>query len=206
MLGILAGLKASWAARPAFAVPALSTDQAVTLPSILPAPVDAGPSGQSAGAPPRIGMTVGTSGDDRLAVQAGGMALGGGGNDVFVLSADLPGQAWRPMAFIPDYAQGDSLDLSRLGEQARVLDTLDLDDGRSRIGIDIDSDGYEDGYLIVGAARLPNAGDYQPMPMPEPRPWPVEPPNAFDPGWVVGPISSPPGEARILPVDGWIFH
>src|SRR4051812_11660161 len=69
----------------------------------------------------RLRITAGTDGDDRLVLD-GGFAVGGAGNDTFVLTSthsDVEGS--EHLGTILDFQAGDKLDLSQLGAQAVEL-------------------------------------------------------------------------------------
>ena len=115
----------------------------------------------------RIRAFVGTAGDDRIVVETGTITVGAGGKDTFVLtSAGLSGQSER-LGAITDYVAGDDiLDLTRLGAKAAILGEGRMIDGSTRLSIDYDGDGQEDGYLYVGGAGFIPADDNFHSPMP----------------------------------------
>lgn len=165
------------------------------------------PDGATApGSTPRIEIVTGTEGDDRLVLSAGGVARGAGGNDTFVLtSGGATGDRFpERLGYITDFNDGDTLDLSQLGANAKVLnrEQARLSFGPDRISIDYDGDGDADGVLLVSSGRTPDLSDYRPMPMPQPRsdlPY-VE---TGDPGEVV---QSPPADLAVSfgLVEGWM--
>ncbi|WP_269715366.1 M10 family metallopeptidase C-terminal domain-containing protein [Caulobacter sp. NIBR2454] len=115
----------------------------------------------------RLRATVGTEGDDRIIVETGTIAVGNGGKDVFVLtSAGASGGSER-LGAITDYVAGDDvLDLTQLGAKASILGEGRMIDGSTRLSIDYDGDGREDGYLYVGGAGFIPADDNFQSPMP----------------------------------------
>ncbi len=136
-------------------------------PHILPFP------GSGAGAPgglPFPGLperVAGTSGDDRIEVPTGAVAAGLGGDDTFVLTAGDTAEQGQPLAVITDFSDGDTLDLSQLGPDAKILgkEAPDHPWGADRVSIDFDGDGAEDGFVVL-AGRGPDLGAFQPYPMP----------------------------------------
>jgi hypothetical protein len=153
----------------------------------LPAPMPL-PSGEPA--PGRVLIVSGGEGDDRLVLPTGSVGSGGGGNDVFVLasSGDAGAQGSERLATIIDWNEGDRLDLSNLGENARELGRAADAGGGVRVSIDYDGDGAEDGFVLVShrgsvpglpsdtpARPEPIDGEYHilPFPMPGDGPFPV---------------------------------
>jgi hypothetical protein len=97
----------------------------------------------------RLRILSGTEGDDRLVLD-GGFAVGGAGDDTFVLTSthgDVDGP--EHLGTILDFQAGDKLDLRQLGAGATELGRTDDAKGGERVSIDFDGDGKEDGYLIV---------------------------------------------------------
>jgi hypothetical protein len=163
-----------------------SSGPAVSGPSLLP-PTDAVPmpmpiapgEPHPGGDGGRLRFVAGTEGDDRLVLD-GGFAAGGGGNDTFVLTS-THGDADGPenLGTILDFQVGDRLDLSQLGDKAAELGrTADIKGGE-RVSIDFDGDGKEDGYLIVhergeiapddtGVVSPPSDGGFHILPYPMP--------------------------------------
>ncbi|OYX06473.1 MAG: hypothetical protein B7Z12_00395 [Caulobacter vibrioides] len=136
-------------------------------PHILPFP------GTGAGTPgglPSVSLperVAGTEGDDRIEVPTGAVAAGLGGDDVFVLTPGDVDREGQPLAVITDFNAGDSLDLSRLGPDAKILGREESDRpwGADRVSIDFNGDGAEDGFVML-AGRGPDLGAYRPYPMP----------------------------------------
>ncbi len=137
-------------------------------PHILPFP---GPGDAAPGfTPPSVGLperVAGTEGDDRIAVPTGAVAAGLGGNDVFVLTPGDAGKAGQPLAVITDFNEGDSLDLSQLGEGAKILgrEAPNRPWGADRVSLDFNGDGSEDGFVLL-AGKAPDLGGFRPYPMP----------------------------------------
>jgi hypothetical protein len=165
---------------------AISSGPAVSGPTLLP-PTDAVPMpmpiapgelhpGAGDG---RLRIVAGTEGDDHLVLE-GGFAVGGGGNDTFVLTS-THGDADGPenLGTILDFQAGDKLDLSQLGDKAAELGRTADPKGGERVSIDFDGDGKEDGYLIVhergeiapddtGVITPPSDGEFHILPYPMP--------------------------------------
>lgn len=114
----------------------------------------------------RIRSVVGTEGDDRIVVETGTIAVGAGGKDVFVIAAAVAGEESVRLGAITDFGDGDSLDLGLLGPNAAILGEGRMTDGSTRLSIDFDGDGKEDGYLYVGGAGFIPADDNFNSPMP----------------------------------------
>src|SRR5690349_4520518 len=83
----------------------------------------------------RIRAVVGTEGDDKLIIEGGATAIGGGGNDTFVLVSSGDAEGSERLGAILDFDAGDKLDLSRLGANASVLGRTE-EDGGVRVSID----------------------------------------------------------------------
>jgi hypothetical protein len=115
-------------------------------------------------------LVSGSEGDDRLELPAGGVAFGRGGNDVFVLASAGGSETPERLGFIGDFDEGDQLDLSGLGADAKILgrEASASPWGPDRISIDYDADGDEDGYLLVSDGKLPDLSNVPPVPMPTP--------------------------------------
>lgn len=145
----------------------------------------------------RIRFLVGTEGDDTLTIEGGATALGGGGDDTFVLTSDGLDDGIERLGAILDYSAGDKLDLSKLGDKAAIVGREAFEGGET-LSIDYDGDGVADGVLETytgkGAATVepsPGDGEFHILPYPMPG----------DDG-VVTILPYPlPGEAVILPVD-----
>lgn len=114
----------------------------------------------------RIRSVVGTQGDDRIVFETGTIAVGNGGKDVFVIAAAAAGVESLRLGAITDFGDGDSLDLSLLGPDAAILGEGRMTDGSTRLSIDFNRDGQEDGYLYVGGAGFIPADDSFASPMP----------------------------------------
>lgn len=176
-------------------------------PVVLPAPgTTPGFAPGSIGLPERI---AGTEGDDRIEVPTGAVAAGLGGNDVFVLTPADAAKAGQPLAIITDFNEGDSLDLGKLGANARILATDESDRpwGADRVSIDADGDGTEDGFVIL-AGKGPDLGTFQAYPMPIVRgdtPVATLAANPFGGVNVGGPIAIGGGDAAGIRLMG-DFH
>ncbi|TAL36006.1 MAG: hypothetical protein EPN98_05575 [Phenylobacterium sp.] len=153
----------------------------------------------------RVRAVVGTEGDDTLVLEGGATGIGGGGDDTFVLVSNGDAKGVERLGAILDFNAGDTLDLSRLGANARILGRED-DDGGTRISIDYDGDGKEDGFVLTfetgQIAPSPDDGEFHILPFPMPGDGEVVIlPVDFDGG--IG-----DGEFHILPFpmpgDGWI--
>lgn len=146
----------------------------------------------------RIRTVVGTEGDDTLAIEGGATAIGGGGDDVFVLvSSGVAGEESERLGVILDYdISNDALDLGKIGEDAVIL-THDAIKGGARIGIDYDGDGDEDGYVLA----------YAPGPDGQPA---TLTPDDDDGGFVIQPFPIPTDDGLFtilpypMPTDGEI--
>ncbi|MET0339338.1 MAG: hypothetical protein ABW063_16405 [Caulobacter sp.] len=114
----------------------------------------------------RIRSVAGTEGDDRIVVETGTIAVGNGGKDVFVIAAAAAGAESLRLGAITDFGDGDSLDLSQLGANVAILGEGRMTDGSTRLSIDFNGDGQEDGYLYVGGAGFIPADDNFASPMP----------------------------------------
>lgn len=114
----------------------------------------------------RIRSVVGTEGDDRIVVETGTIAVGYGGKDVFVIAAASADQESFRLGAIADFGDGDSLDLAQLGAHVTILGEGRMTDGSTRLSIDFNGDGQEDGYLYVGGAGFIPADDNVASPMP----------------------------------------
>ena len=148
----------------------------------------------------RIRSVVGTEGDDRIVVETGTIAVGNGGKDVFVIAAAVVGEETLRLGAITDFGDGDSLDLSQLGANATILGEGRMVDGSTRLSIDFDGDGREDGYLYVGGAGFIPADDnfHSPMPIIEDGQMHILPfPMPGDGEVICGPVND--GEVTILP-------
>jgi hypothetical protein len=137
---------------------------------VLPMPMPIAP-GEPAPGGGRIRFVTGTEGDDRLVIEGGATAIGGGGDDIFVLVSSGDGKDSEHLGAILDFDAGDKLDLSRLGDKAAILGREALGGGQ-RVSIDYDGDGKEDGFLLTfeKGAVSPEPGDggftILPFPMP----------------------------------------
>lgn len=177
----------------------LPMDPGLAPPAPWPVPIH--PGGDYAPSAPGWGRFVrGTESDDRLELTPASIAFGGGGDDVFVLTSSGGADGPELLGTITDFGDGDRLDLSALGEQARELAREVLDDGATRVSVDYDGDGGEDGFVIL-SAPLKVDPDAHPA-MPE-IPGEVRILPAFDGDLAV---SSVPGEAgrAMVALDGWI--
>lgn len=148
----------------------------------------------------RIRSVVGTDGDDRIVVETGTLAVGNGGKDVFIITAAVAGEETVRLGAITDFGDGDSLDLSQLGANVAILGEGRMTDGSTRLSIDFDGDGQEDGYLYVGGAGFIPADDNfsSPMPIIEDGEMHILPfPMPGDGEVIGGPVND--GEATILP-------
>jgi hypothetical protein len=126
---------------------------------------------------------VGTEGDDRLLLPGGANAIGAGGDDVFVLSSRGDTEGVEQLGSILDFSKGDTLDVSGLGEKAKILGSRALDRGEGqRFSIDYDGDGDEDGFVLAYNQPALDVGGFRPYPMPS----------------LDGAV--PDGEVRIMPV------
>lgn len=169
------------------------------IPMPLPiAPGEPNPSG-------RVRAVVGTDGDDKLVLEGGATGIGGGGNDTFVLvsSGDVDGP--ERLGSILDFDAGDTLDLSRLGDKAAILSREALDGG-TRVSIDYDGDGKEDGFVLTfekgQIAPSPDDGEFHILPFPMPGDGEVVIlPVDFDGGIGDGAVHILPFP---MPGDGWI--
>lgn len=133
-------------------------------------------------------LVRGTPGDDRLILPAGGQAIGGGGDDIFVLTGGADGH----LGVIHDFSPGDSLDVSALGARAKVLGLTSP--GSQVYAIDFDGDDDPDGFVFVFEDHpLPVEPDF-PIGGPS-GPMPVD----FEPFPIGGPVSE---EVTILPFQG----
>ncbi|MBU1375727.1 MAG: hypothetical protein KKE02_02980 [Alphaproteobacteria bacterium] len=129
---------------PITGAPVLPID-AIPMPMPMPiAPGELHPGGEG-----RLRIIAGTEGDDRLVLD-GGFAVGGEGDDTFVLTS-TQGDADEPenLGTILDFQAGDKLDLSQLGDKAAELGRAADAKGGQRVSIDYDGDGKEDGFVIV---------------------------------------------------------
>lgn len=175
-----------------------------------------------AAAPSRSGVqrgsnTVsGTQQSETIAMGAGMMATGAGGDDTFRLQPGDEKIGTQFLGVVLDFNEGDKLDLSGLGLNAQVLQQTKLANGQTRASIDYDGDGKENGFVILGAPPhwddQPPHWDAQPMPMPDPnaevRIQPVFDMPVAGSGSVVGapvekhpiPRPDPNAEVTILPI------
>jgi len=134
----------------------------------MPLPIAPGEPSPDGG---RIRVIAGTEADEKLVIEGGATAFGGGGDDTFVLvsSGDVDGS--ERLGAILDFDAGDTLDLSRLGANAKILGREALDGG-ARVSIDYDGDGKEDGFVLTfekGAiAPEPSDGGVTILPFPMP--------------------------------------
>lgn len=120
-----------------------------SLPPPVPLPEPIGP---NVGSHPGSDLYVaGGAGDDRLALKPGGVAFGGGGDDVFVLSSAGGARGPELLGTILDFSDGDRLDFSQLGAKAGELRRVQQADGATRVSVDYDGDGAEDGFVILAA-------------------------------------------------------
>lgn len=133
----------------------------------------------------RVRVVAGTEGDDTLVIEGGATAIGGGGQDVFVLASNgLDDEGAERLGAILDYDfSNDSLDLGKLGPNASIV-SQDAIKGGARIGIDYDGDGKEDGFVLA----------YAPGPNGEPA---TILPEADDTGFTILPFP--------LPTDDGVF-
>ena len=170
----------------------------------------------------RIRVVAGTEGDDTLVLEGGATGLGGGGDDAFVLVSSGDTEGSERLGAILDFDAGDTLDLSRLGANARILGREDADGGGTRVSIDYDGDGKEDGFVLTfengQIVPSPDDGEFHILPFPMPGDGeviilPVEPDGGIGDGAVIslpvdfdGGIGD--GAVHILPFpmpgDGWI--
>lgn len=174
----------------------------------MPLPIAVGEPAPGGG---RVRFVVGTEGDDTLTIEGGATAVGGGGNDTFVLTTNGANDGLERLGSILDYNEGDKLDLSKLGANAAIVGREAIEGGE-RISIDYNGDGKADGVLDTytgkGPATVepsPDDGEFHILPYPMPvddgefhiLPYPMP----GDDG-VVTILPYPlPGEAVILPVD-----
>lgn len=114
------------------------------LPLPIPMPIAPGEPAPNG----RLRMVVGTEADETLVIEGGATAIGGGGDDAFVLVSSGVGEGAERLGAVLDFTAGDTLDLSRLGANARVLGREALDGG-ARVSIDYDGDGQEDGFVLT---------------------------------------------------------
>ena len=134
----------------------------------MPLPIAPGEPAPDGG---RIRMVAGTEADETLVIEGGATAFGGGGDDTFVLVSSGDAEGSERLGAILDFDAGDTLDLSRLGANARILGREPLDGG-TRVSIDYDGDGKEDGFVLTfeKGAIAPEPGDggvtILPFPMP----------------------------------------
>lgn len=154
----------------------------------------------------RIRVVAGTEGDDTLVLEGGATGLGGGGDDTFVLVSSGDAEGSERLGAILDFDAGDTLDLSRLGANARILGREDADGGGTRVSIDCDGDGKEDGFVLTfekgQIVPSPNDGEFHILPFPMPGDGevvilPVEPDGGIGDG-AVHILPFP------MPGDGWI--
>ncbi len=124
-------------------VPPISGDVAP-----LPWPMPIAPGEPSPDGGGRIRMVVGTEASETLVIGGGATAIGGGGDDTFTLVSSGDAEGSERLGAILDFDAGDALDLSRLGANATVLGREALDGG-TRISIDYDGDGKEDGFVLT---------------------------------------------------------
>jgi hypothetical protein len=116
-------------------------------------------------------MIAGTEADEKLVIEGGATAFGGGGNDTFVLVSSGDSEGSERLGAVLDFNAGDTLDLSRLGANASILGREALDGG-VRVSIDYDGDGKEDGFVLTfeQGSIAPEPGDggvtILPFPMP----------------------------------------
>jgi len=145
----------------------------------VPFPMPIAPGEPNPAGDTRLRMVSGTDGDDRLVV-GGGAAFGGGGDDTFVLTS-IGEDLGEPehLGIILDFQDGDSLDLSQLGDKAAELGRTADAKGGQRVSIDFDGDGKEDGFVIVhergeiapddtGVISPPIDGEFHILPFPMP--------------------------------------
>lgn len=136
----------------------------------IPMPLPIAPGEPSPGGG-RIRVIAGTEADEKLVVEGGATAIGGGGDDTFVLVSSGDADGSERLGGILDFDAGDTLDLSRLGANARILGRETVDGG-TRVSIDYDGDGKEDGFVLTfekGAiAPEPGDGEFHILPYPMP--------------------------------------
>lgn len=169
----------------------------------------------------RVRIVAGTEGDDTLVLEGGGTGVGGGGDDTFVLVSSGDAEGSERLGAILDFDAGDTLDLSRLGANARILGREDAEGG-TRVSLDYDGDGKEDGFVLTfetgQIVPSPDDGEFHILPFPMPGDGevvilPVEPDGGIGDGGVTilpvdfdGGIGD--GTVHILPFpmpgDGWI--
>jgi hypothetical protein len=134
----------------------------------MPLPIAPGEPSPDGG---RIRMIAGTEASEKLVIEGGATAFGGGGDDTFVLvsSGDVEGS--ERLGAILDFDAGDSLDLSRLGANAKILGR-ETTGGETRVSIDYDGDGKEDGFVLTfekgQVAPEPGDGGVTILPFPMP--------------------------------------
>lgn len=123
-------------------------------PVLLPLPGDAVPipfpiaPGEPSPDTGRIRMVAGTEADEKLTIEGGATAFGGGGGDTFILVSSGEAEGSERLGAILDFDAGDALDLSRLGEAATILGREAIEGG-FRVSIDYDGDGKEDGHVFT---------------------------------------------------------
>ena len=137
------------------------------LPLPIPMPIAPGEPAPNG----RLRMVVGTEADETLVIEGGATAIGGGGGDAFVLVSSGVGEGAERLGAVLDFTAGDTLDLSRLGANARVLGREALDGG-ARVSIDYDGDGQEDGFVLTFEKAVvspePDDGSVTILPFPLP--------------------------------------
>lgn len=114
------------------------------LPLPMPMPIAPGEPAPNG----RLRMVVGTAADEKLVIEGGATAIGGGGDDTFVLVSSGDSEDPERLGAVLDFSAGDTLDLSRLGANASILGREALDGG-VRVSIDYDGDGQEDGFVLT---------------------------------------------------------
>ena len=137
------------------------------IPMPMPMPIAPGEPAPDGG---RIRMVVGSEADETLVIEGGATAFGGG-DDTFVLVSSGDSEGSERLGAILDFNAGDTLDLGRLGTNARILGREALDGGE-RVSIDYDGDGKEDGFVLTfeqgSIAPQPDDGGVTILPFPMP--------------------------------------
>jgi hypothetical protein len=146
---------------------------AVPMPMPMPLPEPIAPGEPPPDGSGRVRIVAGTEADDTLTLEGGATAIGGGGDDTFVLVSS-GAEGLERLGAILDFNAGDKLDLSRLGSKAAVLGR-EVIEGGERVSIDYDGDGDADGVLVTytgkGPATIepaPGDGEVRILPFPMP--------------------------------------